>query len=213
MWKGFNIEFNKNPQKPRLKHDISVKLFNNPSYLNNAPIDVIAMYVGEKERDSVAELNEQTQNNLDYLVEDLVSDINNPQEAAQIITQMPYNGAGKYEGLTGLHKSIQNAEEVYKNKDINTAARDLIEKYGVEKAIIYHAGSHPESLFDIYQGIIEARAIELIYGLTNKESGELKDKEFGNYIKYLTTNPDDNVRTDLLEKMGITFYQKEMTKK
>ena len=213
IWDKFNTDFNENPQEPRLKHEISKKLFNNPSYFNNTPIDVIAMYTGEKEKDSVEELNVQTKINLDYLVKDLVSDINGPQHAAHVITQMHYNPAGKYEGLTELHKSIQDAKKVHENKDLDTASRDLIEKYGVAKAIIYHVGSHPESLFDIYQGIIEARSIELIYGLTNKKSGELKGKEFGDFIKHLTTNPDDKIRTELLKTIGIGFFQKEMTKK
>ncbi len=206
-WENINTQFNEAPQTPELRQRISAGIFGNPSLLNNAPLDAVATYAESKRSDSLNEMSLKTQENLDNIVNNLTKGLSLEQVTPGLILQMPYFESEIYKPLTEKHKGIHDSQEVLKNKDLETATSDLIQKFGVEEAILYHVSVHQESVFDIYQAIIQARVRELIYELSNKENEELKEAELKNYIKYLTTNDNEESKNEVLKHLAITTYQ------
>ena len=206
-WDNINTQFNKAPQTPGLRQQISAGIFENPNLLNDAPLDAVAFYAESKKSDSLNDMSSKTQEDINNIVNNLTNGMNLEQSAFGLVLPMPYFESELYKQLTEKHKGIHESQEVIKNKDIQTATSDLVQKFGVEQAILYHASIHKESVFDIYQAVIQARVRELTYELTNKESGELKETELKNYIKYLTTNDNEESKNEALKHLALTSYQ------
>ena len=203
-WEQLNKIFDDSPQKPGIKQQISQGIFGSPIALNNAPLDVVSMYAIEQKENKTNDLMTKTEQNLEDLVKKLTTKIDKPEIATGFALNLPYFESGEYSDLTEIHKEVKRSEEVLKNKDINSAAEELIDKYGVEKGVVYHAQNHADSLFGIYQGIIQANVQKMAYEFVDEDVFQ-KDK-FEGYMSHLASNEEEASKYEVLKTIAGNSY-------
>jgi hypothetical protein len=204
-WENLNKQFDEGPHKPGIKQRISQELFKNPLALNNAPLDVVSMYTIEQKNKKTSTLMDTTEENLESLVNTLTIDITKPEMAAGFALSLPYFESENYSDLTKIHKEFKKSKEVLKNKDLDSAVKELKEEYGVDEAVVYHAQFNPDSLFGIYEGIIQTNAQNMVQEFTNKD--KFKKNKFKDYLSHLASNTEEASKYEVLKNIAGGSYQ------
>ena len=218
QWMQLSEKVKENPNDPQLKQIVgAVSDFADPSVFMQETPDVVQSYVNGYVSDFMTNVRETTVNNSKTILTAIVDGFDNPGQSIGLIGRtglMPFEGDDRYKSATDAHKAVAIAQAIIKGKNVDAAAADIVDEYGmglgVQDAVKYHAGANPEGLINIYASTVFGVKIGKFNQEFARNDGALKKTHLANYANYIFTNADDNSEAALaIAGMAHEKYSKE----
>lgn len=206
-WAHIAEGLKKNPNDPSLKQNLGVLVYNSPNaFITADPTtgtiptpDVLQTYANAGVSDSSNLVQKTTIDNSKRILTDIVGGFSKPEDSLGLLLRtglMPFEGDDRYKTTTAAHKSVVVAKKIIEEKDVGSAAIDIVKEYefgqSLQEAVRYHANANPNGLLNIYaSSVYGAKIQKLAQEFVRKEDGALKKKHLVDYAQYAFENAGD----------------------
>lgn len=218
-------KYEDNPNDVSIGQTIGTEIYNDPTALSEVAPEVLEAYVKvevpKREKALAESVRGQTEDNLEGLIGEVVSGINDVDEGLGLLASMPYTPGFSNKKADNAYRNfliaktnerkLESNAENEGSEGLKGISVDIMQSYGISEEVIKaHLKLNPESLVRIYKdNVIPAREEAVKEQL--ESNGKPKKSVIKRFMKYLISNGEGDAKNyalDNLSQMAYASYAK-----